>query len=41
MKKETIQGGGEDVVLNHEETPCKRDFMALNNLNKSGRNALK
>ena len=38
MKKEPIKG--DDIVLSQEETPCKRDFMMLNNLNKSGRNAL-
>ena len=40
MKKEIVHG--DDVVLNQEETPCKRDIMVLNNFNKQGgRNALK
>ena len=30
-----------DVVLNQEETPCKREFMVLNSINKSGRNVQK
>ena len=30
--------GSEDVVLNQEATPSKRDFMLLNNINMSHRN---
>ena len=30
-----------DLILNHEETPCKKDFMMLNTINQSNRNMKK